>query len=275
MNLSLAGKAVLVTGASRGVGLAIAQAFAAEGARLAICSRTESQIEAAADQVRQQGGECAAFVADLFDPDECIRLVDESASALGGLDILINNASTDVSTYPSKLEELTDDQLLERTMGKTMGAIRCSRAALKYLRESHEGRIVCIGGDAARTTLSLFNEGYPGSAMTVGVGNAMLAHFVKRLSNEVAGDGITVNVVHPGQAVSGDRWDRRIARLAERDGLTLEDAFEKLTARIPIGRPVDPEDIAPLVAFLASSKASAITGQSIAIDGGINPQVIY
>ncbi len=275
MDLGLQDKVVLITGASRGLGLEMARAFALEGARLAICARDPAALESAAQEVRSLGAPCEVFTADLFQADDCKRVVDAAAAAYGGLDILINNASTDVAGYPSKLEDVSDDQLMERIMGKSLGAIRCSRAALPYLRVSAAGRIVCIGGDASRTTQNPFTQGVPGSALSAGLGNAVLVNFAKRLSNEVADAGILVNVVHPGAALTGDRFDKRVKTLAEREGLSMEDAHRSLVAGIPIKRGIDPTDIAPLVVFLASSRTSATTGQAIAVDGGANPMVVY
>jgi 3-oxoacyl-[acyl-carrier protein] reductase len=275
MDLGLTDKAVFITGASRGLGLEIAREFAREGARLAICARDQAALEKAAAEVRSLGTACHVFTADLFQADDCRRVVEDAAVALGGLDILINNASTDVAGYPSRLEDVSDDQLMERIMGKALGAIRCSRAALPHLRASTAGRIVCIGGDASRTTQNPFTQGVPGSALSAGLGNAVLVNFAKRLSNETAADGILVNVVHPGAALTGERFDKRVRTVANREGLSLEDAERSLVAGIPIKRGIDPADIAPLVVFLASSRTSATTGQAIAVDGGANPMVVY
>jgi 3-oxoacyl-[acyl-carrier protein] reductase len=275
MELGLQGKTVLITGSSRGLGLEIARAFAREGAKVALCARDRAALDAAAQEIRGMGAECVVIVADLFKAEDCERVIDETVAAFGALDVLINNASTDVSRYPARLEEVTDDQLLERVMGKAMAAIRCSRAALKHLRGSSAGRIVCIGGDASRTTMNPFGQGVPGSALSAGLGNAVLVNFAKRLSNETAKDGIMVNVIHPGAALTGDRYDKRVQALATKDGVSTAEAEASLVSGIPIKRGIDPTDIAPLVVFLASPLAGAITGQSVAVDGGANPMVVY
>jgi NAD(P)-dependent dehydrogenase (short-subunit alcohol dehydrogenase family) len=221
------------------------------------------------------GTQCLAMTADLFRPEYCVRVVEETVAAFGGLDVLVNNASTDVSSHPATLEEVTDEQLMERVMGKALGAIRCSRAALQYLRRSSAGRIVFIGGDSARTTVRPFGDGPAGTALAAGLGNAVLVNFAKRLSNETAGDGIMVNVVHPSGALGGDRYQRRLQARAKEKGISVAEEEAVTVARIPIGRAVHPGDIAALVVFFASERAGAITGQSLAVDGGRDPSVTY
>lgn len=270
MELGLRGLAVLVTGGSRGLGREIARGFASEGANVAICARASDQLAVALDELRGLSVQALAIQADLFESIDCIRVVEETVEEFGRIDVLINNASTNV-VYPGRLEVVTDDLLMERVRGKALAAIRCSRAALPHFRRVGGGRIICIGGLAARAV-----SGPQGSAssLTAGLANAMLVNFAKNLSYEVARDHILVNVVHPG-SMRTDRYPARVAARAREMGGSLEEAERDLAMQIPIGRQLDPQDIAPLVVFLASSKAAAITGQSLAIDGGYLDQIVY
>jgi NAD(P)-dependent dehydrogenase (short-subunit alcohol dehydrogenase family) len=275
VELGLRGKTVLVTGGNRNLGLEIARWFAREGANIAICARDAAALEEARTELVGLGADVLATTADLFEAADCRRVVDETVAKFGGLDVLVNNASTDVSKHPTLLEDVTDEQLLERVMGKALGAIRVSRAALPHLARSGAGRIVFIGGDSARTTVRAFGDGAPSSAQAAGLGNALLVNFAKRLSNQVAGDGIVVNVVHPSGGLKGDRYAKRLAARAEANGVSVEEEEAATVAGIPIKRAIDGADIAPLVVFLASERVGAITGQSIAVDGGRNAAIVY
>ncbi len=263
MEFGLKDRAVLVTGGNRGIGLAIALGFAEHGADVAICAREEAVLQTARAAIAERGVRTAAIVADLFTAEGCTRAVARAAEAFGRLDVLVSNASTNVS---GRLETLGDDALMERLMGKTLASMRCARAALPHLRKSGRGRIICIGGTSARAPE---RASLPG-----GLGNAALANFVKHFSIDAAPDGITVNVVHPFLTRT-ERHPDRVAAVARERGLTLEAAEQAIAAGIPIGRVVEPGDIAPLVVFLASVQAGAITGQAIAVDGGATLYVAY
>lgn len=263
MELGLKDKAVLVTGGNRGIGLAIALAFADEGAHVAICGRKKAVLDDACATIAERGVRTAAIVTDLFTAEGCARAVSGSVEAFGRLDVLVNNASTNVSGH---LETLSDDKLMERLMGKTLASMRCARAALPHLRDSGRGRIICIGGSSAR---SPEKNSLPG-----GLGNSALVNFAKHFSNDVASDGITVNVVHP-PFTKTDRHPDRVAAIANARGVSIDEAEASIAANFPIGRIVEPGDIAPLVIFLASAQAAAITGQAIAVDGGATPAVAY
>jgi NAD(P)-dependent dehydrogenase (short-subunit alcohol dehydrogenase family) len=237
MKLGLKGRAVLVTGGNRGIGLAIALAFAEEGAKVAICGRDRSALDKARLAIAAHGGQVEAFVTDLFTAEGCAKVVGDAAAALGCLDILISNASTNIS---GKLETLSDDALMERVMGKTLATMRCARAALPHLRISGQGRIICIGGTSARTPAA--------RSLPSGLGNSSLVNFAKHFSIDTAPDGITVNVVHP-PFTRTDRYNDRLKAKAELLGSTQEEAEAAFISDFPIGRLVEPSDIAPLSYF--------------------------
>lgn len=263
MNLDLKGKSVLVTGGNRGIGLGIALAFAEEGANVVVCGRDKAALAEAETKLLAKGVKAKAISVDLFTAEGCITAVQTAVDTFGGLDILVNNASTAIS---GNIETLDDEGLMERLNGKTLAYMRCVRAALPHLRKSKRGRVVCIGGCAARVA----NE----TALPSALGNSALIAFVKQFSTTVAADGITANIVHP-PFTKTDRYPARRAARAKQLGVSEAEAEASFVAQFPIGRLVEPADIAPMVLFLASPHASAITGQSIAIDGGSVPGIHY
>ncbi|SEK09063.1 Putative ketoacyl reductase [Marinovum algicola] len=252
-----------MTGGNRGIGLAIALGFASEGARVAICGRDREALASAGRAIEECGGTSWTVEADLFTADGCEHAIASVEERFGALDVLVNNASTNVG---GRLEELTDEKLVERFMGKTLASMRLARAALPHLRRSGRGRVICIGGTSARVAHR--------EALPQGLGNSALANFAKNFSADVAPDGITVNVVHPPFTKS-DRYPARLEARAKERGISMEEAEASFIADFPIGRLVEPADIAPMVLFLASAHASAVTGQTIAVDGGSSPVVVY
>jgi 3-oxoacyl-[acyl-carrier protein] reductase len=274
MDLKLRDNVVLVTGGTRGIGYEIARQFAAEGARVAICGRNLAKLQEAEAAIRGAGGDCVAIQVDLSDPDSGNVFAERAVAELGRADVLINNASSNVDHVPARLEEASDGQLLERIMGKTMAAVRCSRAIIPHMRRAGGGHIICIGGTSARAVSRPAFGTSARSEMAQGLGNASLANFVRHLAEEVARDRILVNVVHPYQTRT-DRHPARVAKLASEQGIGVDAAEAALAATIPIGRMIESADIASLVVFLASPLAGAITGQAIAVDGGAVPAVNY
>jgi 3-oxoacyl-[acyl-carrier protein] reductase len=268
VDLLLNDKAALVTGGGRGIGQAIAVALAQQGVHVAVCGRTRVPLEATAALVETHGVKSAVIVADLLDPDGCRRAVEETASSFGRLDILISNASTNVDGHPPDLEGVTDGQLMERVNGKGMASVRVTRAALPHLRASGQGRVILLGGTSARVVAG------PGGGFASGLGNAFVANFAKRLSADVAPDGITVNVIHPG-VTKTDRHPPRIEALAARLGVSYGEAEAARDAEVPIGRMVEAGDVAAVAVFFASPLCGAVTGQTIAVDGGATPCVVY
>ena len=263
MDLQLKGKSVVVTGGNRGIGRGIALGFAAEGANVSIVGRDTGALARVKAEIEALGVKGNTVAADLFTAEGCSRAVDETAAAFGGVDVLVNNASTSVS---GTLESLSDDQLMERLKGKTLAYMRCSRAALPWMRKGGFGRVICIGGSAARAAGK--------ASLPSGLGNSSITAFVKHLSNDVAPENITVNVVHP-TFTKTDRYPGRLEARAKQLGVSLEEAEATFVADFPIGRIVEPSDIAPMVLFLSSPQASAVTGQAIGVDGGSVPGIFY
>jgi NAD(P)-dependent dehydrogenase (short-subunit alcohol dehydrogenase family) len=264
MELGLTGKVALVTGGSKGIGKATALALAREGARVAICARGEQALQETASEIETATGRPAlALRADTTSPDDIKRLVATMAQELGGVDILVNNA---VNSVPGTFLELPDEAWVNHITVKIMGYVRCAREAIPHMIRRGGGRIINIGGMAARNVGHLTNSN--------GVTNASVANITKNLSDQVAQHHILVNCIHPG-ATRTPRQDSILERRARDAGISVEEAERRTVQTIPIGRMIEAEDIANLILFLVSAQASAITGQVIAVDGGAGRGIFY
>ncbi|MGE4239120.1 SDR family NAD(P)-dependent oxidoreductase [Ramlibacter sp.] len=274
MDLGLKNAAVLVTGGNRGIGRAIALAFAREGARVAICGRDPASLEQTRADIRALGAECVALQADLGDAGNCIGVVQRTVEAFGALNVLVNNASMSADKVPARFEDMTDEQAMMRINGKLLVAMRCSRASIAPMRLAGHGRIIHIGGTAARDVSRAKETPGNGSGLPQGLGNASVAAFSKYLAEELIGDKILVNVVHP-HIVRTDRHAGRVAARARELGVSEAEADKAIGAQLPLGRVIEVDEVASVVVFLASRAASAITGQAIAVDGGVSRGIVY
>ena len=258
MHFGIAGKVLPVTGASRGIRRAIAQALAAEGCRLAICARGEEGLEQAAAELQSQGSPVLAFPVDVTVPAQAETLTMAILEAYDSLDILVNNVG---GSRGSTLEQTSEAQWQEAFGLNLFAAVRLARLALPAMRRQSWGRIVNISSIYGRET---------GGGMTYNASKAALISFTKALARELAPEGITVNSVAPGSLLfPGGSWDRRATTESARRGIT-RDAWiaEFVGANIPAGRFGTPEEIAAVVAFLASHQARWVTGAIINVDGG-------
>ena len=263
MDFELKGKLVLVTGGSRGIGKAIALMLADQGADLIICGRNQDTLNSAVEDIKLKGGQAWGFQADVSKSNE-IEMLFQKVSTIGrGVSILVNNAVTSTS---ARFDELTDEEFVYHIEVKLMAYIRVARIALEQMKKAGNGRIVNIGGMTARIVAPL--------RMTNGVTNAGVANFTKQFANYAAQFSVNVNCVHPGYTAT-DRIMQIFKREAQESDTDLNAVLKKRTADIPLGKLIEPEDIASAVLFFCSPLSKMITGQCIAVDGGSGEAISY
>ena len=256
MELGLEGRGALVTGGEKGIGRACAAGLAAEGCRLALCARGAEALAGAAAEVGAKGAEVLTVRADLAEAEAAGRVVEATIARFGRLDVLVNNAGAirggDFLGTPA--EQWAEDWRL-----KLLGYTRMAQAVLPRMRARRWGRIINIIGAAARNPTPDYMAG--------GIANAGLINFTRALADLGAPDQILVTAVSPG-ATATERWDGLVVQRARAQGRPAEDLRRELEAKQPLGRIGRPADVADLVVFLASERASFITGVSITVDGG-------
>src|SRR5467141_1608508 len=259
MDLGIKGKTALVVAASKGMGRASALGLAAEGARVVMCARGEAALEDAAAEVkRQTGADVLALVADASRAADISRVVAEANRAFGGVDILVANVG---GPPPGPFEQMTDEQWKAAFEQVHLSTVRFIRAVLPDMKQKKWGRILAIQSSSVKQPVE-------GLVLSNGIRPAIAGMF-KTLAGEVAKDGVTVNLVLPGRIMT-DRFMGHQKDLAERAGKTLEAWIaERSTADIPMGRIGTPEEFASMVVFLASERASYITGTVAQVDGGL------
>ena len=252
MDLKLKGKVAVVTGGSRGIGLYTARALAAEGARLALCARTGDGLDAAAASLRAEGAaDILTVVCDMAQEDGAAQLVEATRERYGALDVLVNNVG---GNRRGKFEETSDEDWLDIVQLNVLSGFRASRLAIPLMREGGGGSIIFIssvfGREKGGPGLSIYNTTKTSLISAAGI-----------MALELAKDGIRVNCVAPGSIqFPGGSWDKRVK--ADPEGMR---AF--VDANLPLGRFGRAEEVADVVTFLASERASLITGACIAVDG--------
>jgi NAD(P)-dependent dehydrogenase (short-subunit alcohol dehydrogenase family) len=262
MDLGLKGKVVLVTGASRGIGRAIAEAFATEGAHVAIAARNAQEVQAVAAQIaRQTKATVEAFATDVMQADQIKELVDHAAKRFGTIHILVNNAGGVGAFAP--FEQLTDDDWLEILNLNVLSAVRATRAALPFMQKQKWGRIINISSESG-TQPDAFMPHYNAS-------KAALNNLTKSLSKAYAQDGILVNTVSPAFIMT-PLVANMLKKMASEQGVSPEQVTSQFLANnrphIELKRPGTSEEVAGAVLFLASEQASFITGTNLRVDGG-------
>lgn len=272
MDLDLAGAHVLITGASKGIGLAVARGFLAEGAKVTLLSRTLATLEAARDELAasetpqspagDDGVRIGIVAADLRDPAAAVAALDSAEAQLGPVDILVNSAGAARRYGPA---ELTPERWRDAMDAKYFTYIHMIDPTIKRMAQRGSGVVVNVigaGGKVASTT-----------HLSGGAANAALMLATAGLASAYAGQGVRVNGVNPGLTET-ERLTEGLKAEARQDGISLEAARERAGKRLPLGRIASPEEVANAVVFLASARASYINGAIVSMDGGLTPMVV-
>lgn len=258
MDLGLRGKVAWVAAASQGMGRATAAVFAREGCKVAICARTAGPLEATADALRKEtGAEVIGIAADVSRSDGVRSFLDGATKAFGGVDILVANAGGPPSGAFVDLPEEQWTKAYELTL---LSAVRLVRGCVPSMASRGGGSIVAVTSISVKQPLEHLALSNTMRAAVVGL--------VKTLARELAKDRIRVNAVAPGWIATERSVELNRVR-AEREGRTLDDVMADVTREIPLGRFGRPEEVADLIAYLASDRAAYLTGNVIQIDGGL------
>ncbi len=262
MDLGLTGKVAVVTAASRGIGKAVAEELAKEGANVSICARGKDDLKGAVLDIRKHGREALSLQADVTKTEDIQRVVDETVKAFGRIDVLVNNAG---DAWLGHSVDTTDDEWRYAMDVNLYSAIRFTRAVVPDMRKQGGGRIINIASVSGHTMLAGLADYQAAKA-------AMIA-WSKTMSIDLAADNILVNCVCPA-LIHTPLWDRLADSMVPAVGKTRDEVFQNLANQLlAIKRYGKPEEVSPVVAFLASERASFITGSAYDIDGGFTKSI--
>jgi len=248
-------KTAVVTGASRGIGRAIAIRLAREGARTILSARDRQALEGAVREITEAGGQAASLALDLRIPDSPRRVAEFALQTFGQIDIVVNNAG---ATKRGEFEDLTEEDWADGFALKFLGAVRLTRAAWPHLKAT-SGSLINISGVGGRTPEAQFTIG--------GSVNAALISFTKAMAAAGIRDGVQVNVINPG-TIRTDRYQKRLVAFAAGHGLDIASAEREFVREHNTTRIGEPEDIAALVAFVAGPEGRFLHGAMVDMDGG-------
>jgi 3-oxoacyl-[acyl-carrier protein] reductase len=256
MDLGLKGKVALLTGASKGIGKASAWGLAREGAHVALVARGQPLVEQVAGEIaRETGVKAIGLTGDMAKGEDARRVVQQVAERLGRIDILVNCAG---SSPGGSIENLREEHWYESLNLKFMGYVRTCTAVVPFMKRQKSGRIInVIGNDGIKP---IYFELTPGAANAAGI------NFTLAIAEDLAPHGILVNCINPGP-VDTERWWGLVRTLARERGITEQAANTLAVKSIPLGRLCTAEEVAHMVTFLASDKATFVTGACITMDG--------
>ncbi len=257
MELNLRNRAVLISGGSKGIGLACARAFLEEGARVAIVSRERANLERAAAQL----GQVETIAADLVQADQAQRMLREAESAIGPIEVLVNSAGAAKRYAPDDLHAQAWHAAMD---AKYFTYIHAMDAVLRSMRDRGRGNVVNIIGAGGKVATPIHLPG--------GAANSALMLATVGLASVYGRFGVRINAINPG-ATLGERVREALELEAKARGSTAEQVLEQGQARVPLGRYAEPREIASVALFLASDQAAYVTGAVIPMDGGVNPVI--
>lgn len=259
MNTGLHGKVAIVTGASRGIGKAIAYALANEGARLMLCARGEEELKQVENEIKEKfHTETYTVKANISKSNDIKRVVAKTIAKYKRIDILVNNAG---GSTIGGISQINDELIEDYFQVKLLGYIRAAREVIPYMQQQGGGKIINIIGVAGKEPSPLM--------MIPGITNSALLNFTKSLALEIAKDNITVNAVNPGFTETSST-EATLSSLAAIQGKTIAEIRQAMATENPFGRFARPDDIASAVIFLASETSAFISGISINVDGGMS-----
>jgi 3-oxoacyl-[acyl-carrier protein] reductase len=259
VDLGLKDRVAIVTGGSQGIGRSIARRLADEGAQVVLCARRPAGLDATVDEITASGGTALAIVADVTNAVDCTAVVERTLERFDRVDVLVNNVG---KGSPKPLLDLTDDDWRQSLELNLLGAVRLSSRCLPHMRRNHWGRIVNISSRVGREPDPYFAP--------YAAAKAALINYSKSLANAFSGENVLTNCIVPG-LIRSEAVDQAAQNSAEATAQTVESVMAEMLRRrpIPAGRLGEPDDVAGLVAFLASDLASWITGACISVDGGM------
>ncbi len=261
MDLGLKGKNAAITGASRGIGYAIARALAAEGCNVALSARDEQRLASAVSDMKSLGVHAVGIAVDLSTEDGCAQFVTRTAEALGGIDILVNNVG---GMIPGTLDSLGPEQWDQVLRVNLMACVYTTKHAVPHLKKGRAPRILNVSGVSGKQLL-------PG-ALTTTIPNTAIIGFSKIMAGELGSAGITVNNICPG-LTNTESWGPRAEAMAKVRGVTADEVRAAIAAQTLLGRWAEPEEIGDVAAFLVSEKNSYMTGTTVEVCGGFTRHI--